>query len=84
MSDIGFIDIKRSSRSPQAHEISRELGHWRAKVASLTRSRTFDDPELVSARHNMEIASARDQIHRAISGVQEMTETEREYLRSVI
>lgn len=54
--------------------------HERARVASLTRSRTPDDPELVDARRNMRAARAEDYIKRLVDSAPPLNDEQRDRL----
>lgn len=47
--------------------------HHRAKVASLTRSRPADDPELVEARQNLKAARLESHIERILTEAPPLT-----------
>lgn len=50
----------------------------RAKVASLTRSRTADDPELVAARRNLRASRLEDYVQRVVEEWPPLTEDQLE------
>jgi hypothetical protein len=52
----------------------------RARVASLTRSRTPDDPELIEARRNMRAARLEDVIRRTVAAAPPLTPEQRDRL----
>jgi hypothetical protein len=52
----------------------------RARVASLTRSRTPDDPELVDARRNMRAERLADHIRRTVDAAPPLTAEQRDRL----
>ena len=54
-----------------------EWTHHRARVASLTRSRASDDPDLVEARRNMRAARLADHVERALADLPPLSETQR-------
>lgn len=54
--------------------------HERARVASLTRSRTANDPELVDARRNMRAARAEDYIRKLVDSAPPLTDAQRDRL----
>ena len=54
--------------------------HERARVASLTRSRTADDPELVAARRNMRTERLADYIKRVVDAAPPLTPAQRDRL----
>ena len=47
--------------------ISPAVARERARIASLTRSRTADDPDLVEARRNLRAASLESHIQRVLA-----------------
>ena len=51
--------------------------HERARVASLTRSRTADDPELVAARRNMRTERLADYIAKVVDAAPPLTLAQR-------
>jgi hypothetical protein len=54
--------------------------HERARVASLTRSRRGDDPELLNARRNLAEARLADHITRTVAAAPPLTEAQRSRL----
>ncbi len=54
--------------------------HERARVASLTRSRKPDDPELVDARRNMRTERLAEYIKRTVDAAPPLTEDQRDRL----
>lgn len=52
----------------------------RARVASLTRSRTSDDPELVDARRNLRAARLEDYILKTVDAAPPLTAEQRDRL----
>jgi hypothetical protein len=59
------------------------MSNWtseRARLASLTRSRTPDDPELVSARQNLRAARAEDYIRALVDGAPPLSIEQRDRL----
>lgn len=54
--------------------------HERARVASLTRSRTPDDPDLVAARRNLRAARLEDYIRRTVAAAPPLTAEQRDRL----
>jgi hypothetical protein len=50
------------------------------RIASLTRSRTADDPELVEARRNLRAARLADQIRKTVDGAPARTAEQRDRL----
>ena len=54
--------------------------HERARVASLTRSRTADDPELVAARRNMRTERLADYIAKVVDAAPPLTLAQRDRL----
>lgn len=52
------------------------MSNWtvhRAKVASLSRSRKADDPELITARRNLKAARLEDYVSRVVSTAPPLT-----------
>lgn len=54
--------------------------HERARVASLSRSRTADDPELVEARRNLRTERLADYIKRTVDAAPPLTADQRDRL----
>jgi hypothetical protein len=54
--------------------------HERARVASLSRSRKDDDPELVDARRNMRAERLADAIKRTVDAAPPLTAEQRDRL----
>ena len=52
----------------------------RARVASLSRSRTPDDPDLVAARRNLRAARLEDYIRRTVDAAPPLTAEQRDRL----
>ncbi len=51
--------------------------HYRAQVATLSRSRSADDPDLVEARRNLRAARLEDHVEKALADVPPLTEAQR-------
>lgn len=58
--------------------------HHRARVASLSRSRTTDDPELVAARRDLAAAKLEEHIERALASAPPLSDAQRERLASIL
>lgn len=58
--------------------------HERARVASLTRSRTPDDPELVDARRNLKAERLADYISRTVDAAPPLTAEQRDRLAALL
>ncbi len=54
--------------------------HERARVASLTRSRTPDDPELADARRNLRAERLAEHIRKAVDSAPPLTAEQRDRL----
>ena len=54
--------------------------HERARVASLTRSRTADDPELLDARRNMRTERLAEYIKRVVDAAPPLSAAQRDRL----
>jgi len=52
----------------------------RARVASLTRSRAADDPELVTARRNLKTERLADYISKTVDAAPQLTAAQRDRL----
>lgn len=55
--------------------------HERARVASLSRSRTPDDPELLAARHALQLARAEDCVRKLAA---ELPDDDRRQLAAIL
>jgi hypothetical protein len=56
----------------------------RARVASLTRSRTADDPELIEARRNLRAERLADYIKRVVDAAPPLTPVQRDRLARLL
>lgn len=56
----------------------------RARVASLSRSRTADDPDLVDARIRLKAARVEDYIARVVDGAPPLTPEQRDKLAALL
>ncbi len=54
--------------------------HERARVASLSRSRTPDDPDLVAARRDLRAARAEDYIRKLVDAAPPLSDDQRDRL----
>lgn len=54
--------------------------HERARIASLSRSRQSDDPELLNARRNLRAARLEDYIRRTVDAAPPLTAEQRAQL----
>ncbi len=57
-----------------------EWTHHRARVASLTRSRTPDDPDLIEARRDLKAERLADYITRTVDAAPPLTPAQRDRL----
>jgi hypothetical protein len=63
------------------------VSNWksdRARVASLTRSREHDDPELVTARQDLKAARLEDYIRKTVDAAPPLTDDQRARLASLL
>lgn len=58
--------------------------HYRGRIASLTRSRTPDDPELIDARRCLKAATLAEHIERVLRGTPPLTQTQRYELAALL
>jgi hypothetical protein len=58
--------------------------HERARVASLSRSRTADDPDLVEARRNMRAERLADHIAKVVAQAPPLSNEQREKLAQLL
>ena len=63
--------------------MSRTL-HERARVASLSRSRTADDPDLIEARRNLRAARLAEDIQRTVGAEPPLTAEQRAHLAALL
>ena len=56
----------------------------RARVASLTRSRKTDDPDLVAARTNLRVARIEDYIERVVNAAPPLTPEQRDRIAALL
>lgn len=56
----------------------------RARVASLTRSRKSDDPELIEARRNMRALKLEEHVLRVVAEAPPLTNEQRERIASLL
>lgn len=71
--------VENRARSPPPEALV-SFTHERARVASLTRSRTADDPELLDARRNMRTERLADYIARVVDAAPPLTPAQRDRL----
>jgi hypothetical protein len=63
------------------------LSTWtthRARVASLTRSRTPDDPDLIAARRNLAAARLEDYVQRVVDAAPPLTPEQRDRIAAIL
>jgi hypothetical protein len=58
--------------------------HERARVASLSRSRSSDDPDLADARRNLKVERLADYISRTVDAAPALTEAQRDRLAGLL
>lgn len=63
---------------------SPAVAHERARIASLTRSRTADDPELIEARRNLRAASLESHIARILAEAPPLTADQRQRIAGLL
>ncbi len=56
----------------------------RARVASLTRSRTADDPDLIAAKRNLCALRLEDHVRKVVSEAPPLTDEQRERIASLL
>jgi hypothetical protein len=61
-----------------------EWTHHRARVASLTRSRSDDDPDLVEARRDLKAERLADSIRRAVDSAPPLNLEQRQKLAALL
>ena len=63
------------------------MSNWtaeRARVASLSRSRSSDDPDLIAARQNLRAARLEDYIRRTVDQAPPLTAEQRERIAALL
>lgn len=58
--------------------------HERARVASLTRSRTADDPELVDARRNLKAERLANLVRQVVDSAPPLTDDQRARIAALL
>lgn len=58
--------------------------HERGRVASLTRSRPPDDPELIEARRNLRAARASEYVQQLVASSPPLTQEQRSHLAALL
>jgi len=66
-----------------ARTFSPEFTHHRARVASLSRDRKPDDPELVSARQSHKAAALTDRIREVVASWPPLTDDQKRRLAAL-
>ena len=61
-----------------------DILHERARIASLSRSRPFDDPELVDAQRGLAAAKLGDYIERTLAEAPPLTDAQRAALAELL
>lgn len=60
--------------------MTAEARHLRGRIASLTRSRTDDDPELVDARRDLTAIRLHDHVQKTLAAAPPLTDDQRRRL----
>jgi hypothetical protein len=58
--------------------------HYRAQVATLSRSRSADDPDLIEARRNLRAARLQDHVEKALADAPPLTDQQRERIARLL
>ena len=58
-------------------QISEPVAHERARIASLTRSRRPDDPDLIEARRNLRAIRIEEYVRRTLADAPPLTDQQR-------
>lgn len=58
--------------------------HERARIASLSRSRTPDDPDLIEARRNLRAARLEDHVQKVVAGAPPLTQAQRDRIAGLL
>lgn len=64
--------------------LSATANRERGRIAALSRSRTSDDPELVSARRNLRAARLEDHVQRVLAEAPPLTDEQRERIAALL
>jgi hypothetical protein len=64
--------------------MSGTVFHERARIASLSRSRATDDPELIEARRNLTAASLEEHIRKVVASAPPLTGAQRSRLAAIL
>ncbi|OCB25013.1 hypothetical protein A5674_22185 [Mycobacterium malmoense] len=60
------------------------VNHERARIASLTRSRQPDDPELVAARQNLKALRLEEHVRRVVAEAPPLTDEQRDRIAAIL
>jgi len=60
------------------------INYERARIASLTRSRQADDPELVAARQNLKALTLEEHVRRAVAEAPPLTAAQRDRIAALL
>ena len=63
---------------------SKTVAHRKARVASLTRSRTPDDPEFVAAKRDLAEANIADYLEKVLAAAPPLTDEQRSRLAELL
>jgi hypothetical protein len=61
-----------------------EWTHQRARVASLSRSRSHDDPDLIEARRNLRAARLTEHVQKALADAPPLSNEQRETIARLL
>lgn len=64
--------------------MSQPWTHYRAQIASLSRRRTADDPELIEARQNLKAARLAEYVTRVVSEAPPLTDEQLERVSALL
>ena len=76
--------MSRPSPAPNHRIPSAPVSHERARVATLSRSRTSDDPELLDARRALRTELLAEHIAREVARAPKLTEAQRSRLADLL
>lgn len=77
MSILDKVEAIAAARLDCTEPPDQPWTHYRAQVASLTRSRQADDPELIEARRNLRAVRLADHVAKALAEAPALTDQQR-------
>jgi hypothetical protein len=80
---LAGVDSGQFSKPCLEPDVSNAL-HYRAKIASLTRSRQPDDPDLVAARQNLKALRLEEHVRKVVAEAPPLTDEQRERITALL